>query len=287
VITLDTSSLNPTDLRKWLDSQPWALGSGWVTDLEPRKQEEAGFHDADRIGHKDEVAGSTPNRRFYESANHVGEYMEQWFNKRVPGTVFLDYACGNGIQTLRALKHNAVLGVGIDVSEVSVSNARETASRAGVADRAYFLQRDCENTGLPDNSFTSCLCSGMLHHLDLNRALPELHRIMAPGGRVLAMEALAYNPFIRLYRSRTPELRTEWESQHILSLKDVKLAQRWFRVENIKYFLMAAPLATLLPSGMPRSIGLQLGHAIDAIATRIPLLQLWSWQFSFELVKPT
>ena len=286
MITHETSNSNLSNLRSWLDAQPWALGNGWVTNLEARKQEEAGFHDADRVGHKDEIAGSTPNRRFYEAATRVGDYMERWFQTAVPGTVFLDYACGNGIQTIRALRHKATLGVGIDVSEVSVANARETSRRAGFGDNAYFLQRDCEDTGLPANSFTTCLCSGMLHHLDLNRALPELYRIMAPGGRILAMEALAYNPFIKLYRSRTPELRTEWESRHILSLKEVNLAKKWFRVENINYFLMAAPLATLLPSGIPRRLGLRVGHAIDAIVTRIPILQLWSWQFSFELVKP-
>jgi len=273
------------DLRTLLDSEPPTLGSGWLGTLDERKQDEASFHDDDRHGHHDETAESTPNRRYYEAGEIVVDYLNDWLERRAKDRVFLDYACGNGLQTLRALQKGVGLAVGIDISEVSVGNARETIRKAGFADRAYFLQRDCENTTLPSNTFDACLCAGMLHHLDLTQAYPELHRIMAPGGRILAMEALAYNPFINLYRARTPELRTEWESRHILSLRDVELAKRWFRVENVKYFLMSAPLATLLPRPLRRA-GLAFAHTLDSVLTRTPLLQLWSWQFSFELVKP-
>ena len=108
---------------------------------------------------------------------------------------------------------------------------------------------------------------------------------MRPRGRVLCVEALAYNPFIRAYRNRTPELRTAWEKDHILSFREVRSAERWFQVENVRFFLMAAPLATFLPAGLPRRIGLKVGHAIDKVATRVPGLRLWSWIFSFELAK--
>jgi ubiquinone/menaquinone biosynthesis C-methylase UbiE len=272
------------DLRTVLDKEPLALGSSWLSTLDERKQEEASFHDDDRTGHHDETQASSPNRRFYEAGDVVVADLESWLERRAKGRVFLDYACGNGLQTVRALNAGVALAVGIDISEVSIHNARDTVRSAGFVDRAYFLQRDCENTKLPSNTFDACLCAGMLHHLDLQHAYPELHRIMAPGGRILAMEALSYNPFINLYRSRTPELRTEWESNHILSLRDVELAKRWFRVENVKYYLMSAPLATLLPRPLRRA-GLAVGHAVDALLTRTPLLQLWSWQFSFELVK--
>ncbi|HEY8164069.1 MAG TPA: class I SAM-dependent methyltransferase, partial [Gemmatimonadaceae bacterium] len=170
--------------------------------------------------------------------------------------------------------------------ETSVINAAENAANAGVGGRTRFLQRDCEQTGLPTGAFSACLCHGMLHHLDLTKAYPELARIMRPGGRILCVEALAYNPVIQLYRNRTPELRTDWEKKHILGMREVKLARHWFNVENVKFFLMAAPLATLLPAGAVRRGFITVGHAIDSIATRIPGLQLWSWQFAFELVKP-
>ena len=277
--------LAPERLIEWLDHEPMVLGDGWVAGLEERKREEAEFHDGDRSGHRDELPDSTPNRKFYQAASVVSEFVEEWIAKHSPGRVFLDYACGNGRYAILAAHSGARMAIGIDISVISVSNATESAGRAGVTSNSRFLQRDCEDTSLPDGSVDVCLCSGMLHHLDLGRAFPELHRILAPGGRILAVEALSYNPAIRWYRRRTPQLRTEWESRHILSLREVRIAQRWFEVGFIRYFLMTAPLAVFLPAGAMRRAALGIGHALDAVLTRTPLLNRLSWQFAFELVK--
>lgn len=274
------------DLKSWLAGQQPVLGGQWVATLEERKRQEAEFHNADREGHRDESPGSSPNRRFYASATLVDDHIHAWIRRHAAGGAFLDYACGNGHLARMAAENGASVTVGIDVSEVSVQNASERAAQVGLSGITHFLQRDCEDTQLPANRFDACLCSGMLHHLDLTRAFPELDRIMAPGGRILGVEALSYNPFIRLYRRLTPQLRTEFESRHILGMNEIRLAQQWFEVENLKFFLMAAPLATLLPVGVPRRLGLAAGHAMDAVLTRIPLVRLWSWMFSFELVKP-
>ena len=280
--------MNSTELLNWVNSQPVAQGTSWMQSLEDRKREEAEFHDQYRAGHVNEQHGTSSNHRFYEAANVVDEYRAAWIRRwaSVPPATFLDFACGDGLLSIEAARAGANAVVGIDISEISVRNAAETAEKAGVGDRTRFLQRDCENTGLPDNAFSACLCAGMLHHLDLTRAFPELARIMRPGSRILCIEALAYNPVIQLYRDRTPHLRTDWEKKHILSMKEVRYAKQWFNVENVKFFLMASPLATFLPAGPIRRGGIALAHLVDEVATRVPGLQLWSWQFAFELVKP-
>ncbi len=274
-------------LREWADEQPVALGETWVSQLEPRKQEEATFHDSYRQGHVNEIHGTSSNHRFYEAATIVADHTDRWLRQyaSIPPATFLDFACGDGTQTIKAAKAGAELAIGIDISETSVRNAAENAAAAGVSDRTRFLQRDCEDTKLPSNSFSACLCSGMLHHLDLSRAFPDLARVMRPGGRILCVEALGYNPVIQLYRNRTPELRTDWEKQHILTMREVNFAKRWFDVENVRFFLMAAPLATLLPAGPVRRFSVSAAHLLDAVLTRVPGLQLMSWQFTFELVK--
>jgi SAM-dependent methyltransferase len=101
--------------------------------------------------------------------------------------------------------------------------------RARLVVRLTF-RADAENTRLPAASIDRVLCSGMLHHLDLSCALPELQRILAPGGRILAVEALDYNPAIKPYHYLTPDMRTDWEKSHILNLKDVAYAGRFFTV---------------------------------------------------------
>jgi ubiquinone/menaquinone biosynthesis C-methylase UbiE len=188
--------------------------------------------------------------------------------------------------SLAFARAGAELVVGIDISEVSIRSATENAEREGLSSRTKFLQRDCEATGLPSDSFDLVLCSGMLHHLNLERAFPELYRLLRPGGRILCVEALNYNPAIKLYRRLTPQHRTAWESKHILSMREVRYAKKWFGVERMRFFCIASPLATILPRGLIRSTAMRVGHALDNALTRLPLVQLWSWQFAFELVKP-
>jgi SAM-dependent methyltransferase len=143
-----------------------------------------------------------------------------------------------------------------------------------------FVQADAENTRLPDNSFDVILCSGMLHHLDLSFAFPELRRILAPGGKILAVEALDYNPMIKLYRRLTPEMRTEWEAAHILRLSDVEFARRFFDVREMRFWHLTSIVAPHLRF-IPRSVF----NAIDVTLEHIPGVRLMAWIFTFVLEK--
>ena len=77
----------------------------------------------------------------------------------------------------------------------------------------------------------------------------------------------------------TPDMRTEWEKAHILDLKDVEFAKRFFNVENIKYWHVTGYAAGKFPI-----LSKPLDFA-DRILEKIPYLQRLSWMFTFELVK--
>ena len=134
---------------------------------------------------------------------------------------------------------------------------------------------------MPDASIDRILCSGMLHHVDLSYALPEMRRILKPGGKILAVEALDYNPAIKLYRMLTPDMRTEWEKAHILSLKDLKFASRFFEIENIKFWHVLGYISGKIPFLFP------FLDKLDLILEKIPYIQRMAWIFTFELVKKT
>ena len=176
-----------------------------------------------------------------------------------------------------AAQSGASLSIGLDISDISIKNAKEEADRLGL-NNIYFLQADSENTKLPDNSIDAIICSGMLHHLDLSYAFPELRRILAKDGRILAIEALDYNPFIKLYRFLTPAMRTDWEKAHILSLKDVRFAKHFFDVGEIKYWHITSYLGAYSSFIQPTL------NIIDTVLTRIPIIRLLAWMFTFELI---
>lgn len=260
--------------------------SQWDSSLNDRKRAELKFHDA----HRDRAKEIEPtdqdtyerfygNRKYYSATEASKAYVGDWIDTHARGRVFLDYACGDGMNAIRAAKAGAKLAIGIDISPISIENARRDAAAAGVSANTRFVQADCENTKLPDECADRIICSGMLHHLDLSFAFPELRRILAPGGRILAVEALDYNPAIKAYRMRTPEMRTEWEKAHILSLKDVRFAKHFFDLGDIKYWHIASILAPHMKPIAP------VLHAMDSVMTKIPFLQLMAWIFTFELVK--
>lgn len=281
------------ELRKTLEGIKKAnQQKDWLAGLDERKMKELEFHNRDR----DKAATqSLPqdtyellhgNKKFYSTVALSKKYIDNWLASHVAGKVFLDYACGNGGTAIRAAQLGAGLSIGLDISDVSIQNATDDAKTAGVGDRCLFLQGDCENTGLPSNSIDVIVCSGMLHHLDLSHSFPELRRILKPGGKLLAVEALNYNPIIKLYREMTPSMRTEWEKNHILSLKDLDFAKRFFRVGEVRYWHLLSIFSVVARKNETLMNGLlSVANKLDSVLLRLPLMRLMAWQFTFELEK--
>ncbi len=258
----------------------------WLAGLVERKLKELEFHDRDRDQTRVEETKSSDtfekfygNKKYYSITRRSKQYTKDWIATESKDKVFLDYACGNGGNAIWAAQSGAALSLGFDISGVSVENAKKAAILAGVNDNTRFFQADAENTKLPDNSIDAIVCSGMLHHLDLSYAFPEMRRILKPGGKVLAVEALDYNPAIKLYRFLTPDMRTEWEKAHILNLSDVKFASRFFQVKDVRYWHVAGYAAGKFPSLF------SFVDRLDLIFERIPYIQRMAWMFTFVLEK--
>lgn len=207
-------------------------GNAWIASLEARKQEEIihsdKYHSITHAETESEYSSAYRSANYYLGTKKSDDFLNDWISKNAPGKVLLDMACGNGLLAIKAAECGSDLAIGIDLSPLSIKNAKDAADKAGVGGKTFFLVGDVEDTGLPENSVDLVMCSGMLHHIDLNRFLPELQRILKPGGKVFVFEPLGYNPIIQLYRRATPHIRTHWETAHIIGLKDVSLARNIF-----------------------------------------------------------
>lgn len=264
----------------------------WLGQLEARKRDEIEFHNFDREQHDLAVIQAQKdqdiyaNRKYYSVSNTSRGWVDRWLERHVQAKVFLDYACGNGLRAIQATRDGAKLSIGLDISDVSVRNARAAAQAAGMMNRCHFVQGDCEATELPADSIDTILCSGMLHHLDLDRAYTELHRILKPGGRLLGVEAFGHNPVIQLYRELTPLLRTKWETKHILKMHDIRRAERLFQRGETRFWHLAVLGAVPFRNTAFFGLALKMGNACDALLMRLPGIRLMAWQVTFELIKP-
>ncbi|MDR4481289.1 MAG: class I SAM-dependent methyltransferase [Nitrospira sp.] len=206
--------------------------------------------------------------------------------QRCAGKTVLDYCCGNGQQALWLSDHGAVAH-GIDISPVSIENARREAKRRGLSSEITFQVMDAEATGFADSFFDLVVISGVLHHLDLDRAYRELARILKPNGQIIVTEALRHNLLIHWYRKLTPHLRSAWETEHILGKEEIFSASRYFGEVRVERFFHLATLGAVpfrnLSLFTPALKALQ---TVDTALFRLPWLKWQAWMAVFVLGQP-
>lgn len=105
----------------------------------------------------------------------------------LPGERVLDVGCGSGVVT-RDLARRVVPGgrvVGLDASTALLTVADELAAETGLADHITWREGDARALPFGDNAFDAAIAVTTLCHIpDGERAIPELVRVVRPGGRV-------------------------------------------------------------------------------------------------------
>ncbi len=255
--------------------------------LEERKLLEAEFHDKLRdpnlVNDPELHAKLTSNKKWYHIARQSKQFAENYLRQHSPKARALDFACGDGYYSLLMAEFGADVD-GIDISDISVRHAASAASTRGLP--ARFQVMDCENMTFADNTFDLINVNGVLHHLDLNRAYPELARVLKPTGSIICVEALKHNPVFQSYRRLTPQLRTAFETEHILRRKDVLMARRYFSRIDWKFFHLASLAAVPFRKSPLFEPLLSVLETLDSTLLRVPMLRWWAWQVGFILSQP-
>jgi len=257
--------------------------------MKNRKQEEASFHNKIRSrelkSNNSEHRYLTSNKKFYSVARKSRNFVLNFLKENCKDKKFLDYCCGDGDVVLYLGKQGA-RAVGIDISSTSIQNAKEKAEKEGLANQTSFLVMDAENLNFEENYFDLILCNGVLHHLNVKKAYPELARVLKPNGKIICAEPLVYNPVFQLYRKMTPHLRTKWESKHILSKKEIDMAKEHFGKVETNFFHLAVLAAVPFRRLLGFNFILRLLEAVDSVLLKIPVFRWLSWQIVYILSKP-
>lgn len=130
--------------------------------------------------------------------------------------LILDYGCGDGINTRLLLQLGCQRVISLDYSLRLLRAGRPPRPVAADAHRAPFA----------DGTFDAVLVDGVLHHLDAERALREIVRILKPGGVLClvepapsfwrrALDWVTFSPLGGLWRElrhRRTSLAGEWSA---------------------------------------------------------------------------
>jgi SAM-dependent methyltransferase len=197
------------------------------------------------------------------------------------GRTILDFGwAGDGIRARALVARGAEKVVGFDLwwDESDIGRVTELARQEGVEERVEFCLADPYATGFADDSFDIVIGHHILTHLDLERVLPEIRRVLRAGGRAVFVEALAHNPVLRLGRTLTRKV--ESEPGQPLTDADWATCRRYFpefeHVERELTTIPLMPLNLLLPTGAQQRLARFAWGLDERLMRRFPGLRKYA-----------
>jgi SAM-dependent methyltransferase len=210
--------------------------------------------------------------------------MAPWI-RDVAGRAVLDCGCGVGRWSRRMARRGATV-TGIDLSPSMVREAGERAIEDGVADRCRFLVADLPHLKL-DRQFDLIVVVTVLQHiLDptlLGQAIRGLAAHLAPGGRIVALEAAPGDPVACFDH---PAFTARTAGSYLAEFEQAGLAcVRMTGVDPARFKLAAVGTYRRLPPIIARpflALSTAAAAPIDLIAGRRLVRRSWHKVFVLE-----
>lgn len=222
--------------------------------------------------------------RFYKINDAIHQVYEEYIFKNPRGKVFLEYGCGmaKGGRSMRLAKQGAKVH-GIDISDYAINFLLKEAEEEGL-DIDYQVM-NAENMTFDNNYFDVIYGTGILHHLDLDKAFASIAKKLKTGGTAIFIEPLGHNPIINGFRNKTPDIRTE--DEHPLLMPDFKLAKKYFQQVDIQYFYLTTLAVPLVFKKNPPRFLVNFFNSVDrGIFSLLPFMRKQAWQIVVKFSNP-
>lgn len=203
-----------------------------VTIQDERLRREAEFHD--RWAAEIDPSDTLVDEAFTAVTAMENDYVRNVFGD-VRGKRLLDYGCGASEAGVFFAKHGASV-VGVDVSEGMLRAAERLAAHHGVT----IETRQVTGPQIPaeEGEFDLVYGNGVLHHINLDEAIPELARVTNRMATGCFVEPLSYNPAIEVYRRLAKTVRTA--DEHPLSFRSIqRFRSHFLHVEHREFWLLS------------------------------------------------
>ncbi|MBN1430273.1 MAG: class I SAM-dependent methyltransferase [Anaerolineae bacterium] len=222
--------------------------------------------------------------KFYSITWAIHSFYREYLCAHVVGKRVLEYGCGSGSQAFFIGQQGAKKVVGIDISGERIKQAVRRAQEMKL-ENVTFRVMDAEAMDFEDGSFDVVCGSGILHHLNMDIALPEIARVLATNGRAIFIEPMGYNPAINLFRHLTPHYRVE--DEHPLKKADIDLISRHFGYVDHRFYYLFTLLAVPFHRTLIHSSLVAFLNFVDQVLFKIiPGLKFLAWQVVLVVEKP-
>jgi ubiquinone/menaquinone biosynthesis C-methylase UbiE len=184
------------------------------------------------------------------------------------GLKVLDFGCGHGMAAVVLARAGArVTAFDLSGSYIGEAHRRAFANQVDID----FVQADGERLPFANSSFDRVWGNAVLHHLDVEIAARELHRVLCPGGLAVFCEPLGENPLLNWARNRLHypgKQRTVDESP--LRKEQVRVLETIFPRVHSRGFQLLAMARRLIGSG---KVSEGLDRCDQSLFTLFPGLQ--------------
>lgn len=192
--------------------------------------------------HWDELAALHPSTDAYDVEGVLdGGSTITWLEREGVGAVdgldLLHLQCHFGLDTLSWLHEGGDTVVGVDFSPVAIEQARDLAERAGLADRATFVESDLYDlSDRLDRQFDVVFTSfGVINWLpDIVRWAAVAARYVRPGGQFFIAELHPISFVLMEHKDGDGVVRSSWPyfSDEVQALDDGSYADAEADVEH-------------------------------------------------------
>ena len=136
--------------------------------------------------------GKFDKQGYYGQAKIVQKHIDQTKPRRV-----LELGSGKGFNSIYLAEQNSGIEfVGVDITPPHVATSQNRARH--IANLRFEIE-DFQDLSFPSESFDLVfVVESLCHAIDMTRALAEVHRVLAPGGRFIVIDGFREPDFDQL-----------------------------------------------------------------------------------------
>ena len=238
------------------------------------KEEEAAQADKKALSANNDSSNNIYDLLLQSAHLHFEKLIRDYISANPTG-VMLDFGCGTGSRTVHLIPSGWSL-IGIDISKESINIAQSQG--AATAQATEYLVMDGEAMSFSKNKFDLIVDYGSFSSLKMDLAIPEIVRVLKPGGSLIAIETFGHNLLFNCKRKWNVFRgnRTTWAADHIMKKTEWRKLSAHFETIHIDYFgltgLILVPLIRFLPYKI-KIIFAKLFSTIDQQLFKVQMLK--------------
>lgn len=208
---------------------------------------------------------------FYNSNNRQERILDKLIKKTFEDKNVLELGSHEWIGWLKN-RVNPKKVTCINISKTELDKGIEVAK--DVPFEIDFHLMDANELNFKDEEFDVVYGGAILHHLNIEKTLKHVHRVLKPGGYILFLEPLNMNPVYRLYRRMNPKERTP--DEHALVNSDFKIIKKHFTFNHVFFDFVSVIFGfislKIYGDKKYNNPFNKIGHGIDVVLSKIPFL---------------